>query len=83
MTINKNQFQIRKKFIENEDYYYLTPENIKTNEIRTIGITSPRGGYLITESGYLMLVKSFTDDLSWKVQRQLVCLKRRLLHYNP
>ncbi len=27
---------------------------------------------LITESGYYMLVKSFTDDLSWDVQRQLV-----------
>lgn len=27
---------------------------------------------LITETGYLMLVKSFTDDLAWTVQRQLV-----------
>lgn len=27
---------------------------------------------LITESGYLMLVKSFTDDLAWRVQRELV-----------
>lgn len=27
---------------------------------------------LVTESGYLMLVKSFTDDLAWDVQRQLV-----------
>lgn len=27
---------------------------------------------LITETGYLMLVKSFTDDLAWKVQRELV-----------
>ena len=26
----------------------------------------------MTESGYLMLVKSLMDDLSWKVQRQLV-----------
>lgn len=36
-----------------------------------------KGGFrgdvtLITESGYLMLVKSFTDDLAWDVQRQLV-----------
>lgn len=36
-----------------------------------------KGGFhgditLITESGYLMLVKSFTDDLAWQVQRQLV-----------
>ena len=27
---------------------------------------------LVTESGYFMLVKSFTDDLAWDVQRQLV-----------
>lgn len=25
---------------------------------------------ILTESGYLVLVKSFTDDLAWKVQRQ-------------
>lgn len=36
-----------------------------------------KGGYhgdltLITETGYLMLVKSFTDELAWKVQRELV-----------
>lgn len=27
---------------------------------------------LITEQGYLMLVKSLTDDLAWEVQRKLV-----------
>lgn len=27
---------------------------------------------VITESGYMMLVKSFTDDLAWEVQRMLV-----------
>ena len=27
---------------------------------------------LLTKMGYLMLVKSFTDDLAWMVQRQLV-----------
>lgn len=26
----------------------------------------------MTESGYLMLAKSFTDDLAWQVQRELV-----------
>lgn len=28
--------------------------------------------YLFFDSGYLMLVKTFTDDLSWSIQRQLV-----------
>ena len=27
---------------------------------------------LFTESGYLMLVKTFDDELSWKIQRQLI-----------
>lgn len=31
-----------------------------------------RGTTYLTESGYLLLVKSFTDDLAWNVQRQLV-----------
>lgn len=43
------------------------------DEIRSLGINiPPKGTTLITESGYLLLVKSFTDDLAWKVQRQLV-----------
>ena len=54
-------------FIEGEDYYKL-----QMSESRTFGINSPRGGIVVTESGYLMLVKSFTDDLAWEVQRQLV-----------
>lgn len=54
-------------FIEGEDYYKL-----QMSESRTFGINSPRGGIVVTESGYLMLVKSFTDDLAWTVQRQLV-----------
>ena len=62
------------KFILKEDYFLLTPieffESFKTvqdfipNNVKEIP--------LFTESGYLMLVKTFTDDLSWKVQRELI-----------
>ena len=60
-------------FIEGEDYFVLN----QPSEIRTLGIQRPQGGTpeavtLITESGYLMLAKSFTDDKAWQVQRQLV-----------
>ena len=49
------------------------------SEKRTLGFEVPnRGLTLITESGYLMLVKSFTDDLAWDVQRQLVNLYFRV-----
>ncbi len=51
-----------------------TLENAKMGEIRPSGIESVnvRGTTFLTETGYLMLVKSFTDDLAWSVQRELV-----------
>lgn len=58
----------RKHFIEGEDYIRRNPSEARSN----FGITAPNGLILLTESGYLMVVKSFTDDLSWDVQRRLV-----------
>lgn len=66
-TARRNFNTNKQHFIEGVDYFKIQP-----NEIRTVGITSPNGGTVVTESGYLMLVKSFTDDLSWDVQRELV-----------
>lgn len=58
---------------ENEDYFKIKKSDIQMSEKRTLGIEVPnRGITVLTESGYLLLVKSFTDDLAWKVQRQLV-----------
>lgn len=71
-TASRNFRENRKHFIEGEDFYDVTVGNYKSDEIRRAGFNNPRGGFLITESGYLMLVKSFTDDLAWDVQRQLV-----------
>ena len=56
------------KFINGEDYFVRNSYEAKTE----FGVTAPNGLTLITEQGYLMLVKSFTDDLAWEVQRQLV-----------
>ncbi len=43
------------------------------DEFRTLGFKVPnRGITLFTESGYLMIVKSFIDNKSWAVQRRLV-----------
>lgn len=71
-TAGRNFRENRNRFIEGVDYFEISPNEYQSDEIRRIGIDSPRGGYLITESGYLMLVKSFSDPLAWKVQRQLV-----------
>ena len=75
------------KLIRNEDYFVVTdageirevvdatrlvPGKEAKDEIRTY--SGGRGGKLslLTRDGYLMLVKSFTDDLAWRVQKQLV-----------
>lgn len=72
-TARRNFNHNKQHLIEGIDYFIIN----QPNEIRMLGITRPQGGVsktvtLITESGYLMLVKSFTDDLAWDVQRQLV-----------
>ena len=66
-TSRRNFNANRMHFIEGEDFFKIQP-----NEIRTVGINSPNGGIVFTESGNLMLVKSFTENLAWTVQRQLI-----------
>ena len=67
----------KKRFIKDTDYFVIKRDtDIPMNVKRTMGIDliniPPKGITLITESGYLMISKVFTDDLAWKVQRQLV-----------
>lgn len=62
------------KFILKEDYFFLTPNEF-SGSFKTAQDFIPNNVKeipLFTESGYLMLVKTFTDDLSWEIQRQLV-----------
>lgn len=67
-TARKRFSNNRKRFIEGEDFY-----KIQKSEKRTLGFDVPNRGLIVmTETGYLMLVKSFTDDLAWAVQRELV-----------
>lgn len=67
-TARKRFNDNKKHFIEGEDYFVRKTDEAK----KEYGISAPNGLALLTESGYLMLVKSFTDDLAWSVQRQLV-----------
>ncbi|MCM1505740.1 MAG: ORF6N domain-containing protein [Ruminococcus flavefaciens] len=72
-TARKRFNDNREHFIEGEDFFFVKSADIQKSEFRTFGFEVPnRGIILITENGYLMLVKSFTDELSWSVQRQLV-----------
>lgn len=63
----------KRHFINGVDYIVLEKEssNVHRVDIRNIDIPN-RGITVFTESGYLMLVKPFKDDLSWDVQRTLV-----------
>ena len=67
-TARRNFNTNKNHLIEGEDYFVRNSSEAKWE----FGITAPNGLVLITEQGYPMLTKSFTDDLSWKVQRQLV-----------
>ena len=68
----KASFRRNKKYFQNGlDYVVLTKDNLNGTQ-STIGNIPPKGITLLTETGYLMIVKTFTDDLSWSVQRQLV-----------
>lgn len=70
-TAGRNFRDNKKHFIKDVDYFEVTTKNVVSLE--GYGFSKfASNGILITESGYLMLVKSFTDDLAWDVQRDLV-----------
>lgn len=73
-TARKRFNDNKKHFTKGFDYF-----KVKCSEVRPFFGQTPLNGFnpnadliLLTESGYLMLAKSFTDDLAWKVQRELV-----------
>lgn len=70
-TARKRFNDNKKHFIEGTDFFKITPSEFRT-AIGDMDLRQQNDITLITESGYLMLVKSFTDDLAWEVQRQLV-----------
>ena len=72
-TARRNFNRNKKHFVEGEDFFCLTRgiSNETNSYIRNITIPN-KGITVLTETGYLMIVKSLTGDLSWQVQRQLV-----------
>jgi hypothetical protein len=72
-TAGRNFRENRARLIDGEDFHEID----QPDEIRRLGFSRPQGGVpamvlVLTETGYSMLVKSFTDNLAWDVQRQLV-----------
>jgi hypothetical protein len=78
-TARRNFSTNKSRFVEGIDYFVFKGNEgrktlIQANYTKFVELPKSKNFsyYLITETGYMMLVKSFTDDLSWEVQRQLV-----------
>ncbi len=70
-TAKRNFNSNKKRFIEGVDYFKVI---LGGNEIRTQFGAGYTASQIIglTQTGYLMLVKSLNDALAWKIQRELV-----------
>ncbi len=70
-TAKRNFSQHKGRLRPGEDYFEVSPEEAKSTKFVDYHL---RGSNLVllTESGYLMIVKSLNDDLAWEVQRALV-----------
>lgn len=71
-TARKRFNDNKKRFIDGEDYFKISASEFRTHFNPAYSKQATEDITLITEQGYLMVTKSLTDDLSWKVQRQLV-----------
>lgn len=73
-VINQQFNNNRKKFIENEDYFIANKNLIHGSISLTLknNLQNLKEIILFTETGYLLLTKTFNDELSWKIQRELV-----------
>ncbi len=67
-TARRNFNRNKEHFIEGEDFFVRNSYEAK----KEYNATAPNGLVLLTESGYLMLAKSFTDKRAWDAQRLLV-----------
>lgn len=71
-TARRNFNEHRGRFNPERHFFEVTADDIRTQSIEQAFAPRTSKGVLITERGYLMLVKAFTDDLAWEVQEQLV-----------
>ncbi|GBC63872.1 hypothetical protein DENIS_4871 [Desulfonema ishimotonii] len=72
-TAGRNFRKNRQYFSEDKHYFEVCPDDIRRDIWISFGFNkkAPKG-YLITERGYLLLVKSFTDNLAWEIQERLI-----------
>lgn len=67
-----------KYLVEGEDYYLLDKRNnfvvnlIDKEDLKRNAVSRAKDIPVFTETGYLMITKPMTDELSWQVQRLLI-----------
>ena len=83
-TAGRNFREHKHRLIEGENYFVVSADEIRRNNPDAIPDALRRNDViLLTETGYLMLVKAFTDDLAWQVQRQLTSNYFRAKSHTP
>lgn len=71
-TAGRNFREHRARFVEGEDFYRMGADEFRRRLAPGHSKFASEDVVLLAESGYLMLVKAFTDDLAWDVQRKLI-----------
>ena len=83
--ITQNFNYVKEKLILGEDYFLIPRNKISESKILIQDFipNNVKEIQIFTESGYLMLVKTFEDDLSWRIQRELVKNYFRKMNNTP
>lgn len=79
-TARRNFYRNKDKFVTGVDYYLIMPTVSKRHSGENADFSTnlqnlkipPTGVTVVTYTGYLMLAKTLTDSLSWKIQRTLI-----------
>ena len=70
----KSITEVNQNYVYNKERFAVGLDVITLNssDLKDIGYRSGRPAKVFTESAYLKLVKTFSDDRAWQVQGQLI-----------
>lgn len=71
-TARRNFNSNKDRLTEGEDFVKMSADEFRTRFPGQMSERATSEVTVMTETGYLMLVKSLNDDLAWKIQKQLV-----------
>lgn len=72
-TASRNFIENKERFHDGKHFFKVGRDEFRGDLWEAIGFNKfAPNGTLLTEIGYLMLVKSLTDDRAWEVQEQLI-----------